>query len=482
MGAGATVKHILIVDDEEAVCWALQRALTAEGHSTATAASAEQAFQLAAKRKPDAIVLDVRLPGMDGLTALGRLRELSGDAPVVVVTAFGNLSTAVRAVENGAFDYLTKPFDLGQALDAVQRALQRRPVPEPSAPPDGDGAPEEFVGKSPVMQAAFKRIALVAPRDASVLITGESGTGKELVARAIHRHSARRDKPFLPVHVAALNPNLVESELFGHTRGAFTGAALARPGQLVLADGGSIFLDELADIPLPVQVKLLRVLEHNEVLPVGGTQPQPLNIRIIAATHQDLARCVAEGRFRHDLFFRLNVFQVHLPPLRERPEDVEPLAEHFLRRFEPRSLPLSPATLKFLQSLPWFGNVRELRNALEHAAIVARGGPLLPEHFPSFALDPSPATPAAQVDAAVRRWLADRVREKGTEAPAGLYAELLRIVEPALLEEVMRRVQGNRWAAAQWLGLNRATVRKKLGLYGLYQQPQQLTQDAEEKE
>jgi len=477
---GRVVKHLLIVDDEEAVCGALQRALAAEGHSVATAASAEQAFALAAKRKPDAIILDVRLPGMDGLTALGRLRELSADAPVIVITAFGNLSTAVRAVENGAFDYLTKPFDLGQALEAVKRALQRRPAPEPAAPADADEAgPEEFVGRSPVMQAAFKRIALVAPRDASVLITGESGTGKELVARAIHRHSARRDRPFLPVHIAALNPNLVESELFGHVRGAFTGAAQARPGQLLLADGGTIFLDELADIPMAVQVKLLRVLEHNEVLPVGATTPQPLNLRILAATHQDLARCVAEGRFRHDLFFRLNVFQVHLPPLRERPEDVEPLAEHFLRRFEPRALPLPPATLRFLQSLPWFGNVRELRNALEHAAIVSRGGPLLPEHFPSFALDPSSATPAAQLDAAVRRWLADRVREKGTEAPADLYADLLRLVEPALLEEVMRRLQGNRWAAAQWLGLNRATVRKKLGLYGLYQPPAPGAADAE---
>ena len=464
------MKHILIVDDEEAVCWALERALAAEGHSVAAAAAAEQAFALAAKKRPDAIILDVRLPGMDGLTALGRLRELSDDAPVIVITAFGNLSTAVRAVENGAFDYLTKPFDLGQALEAVGRALQRRPAPDPAAPADVDAAgPEEFVGRSPVMQAAFKRIALVAPRDASVLITGESGTGKELVARAIHRHSGRRDHPFLPVHVAALNPNLVESELFGHTRGAFTGAAQARPGQLALADGGTLFLDELADIPPAVQVKLLRVLEHNEVLPVGASQPQPLNIRILAATHQDLARCVAEGRFRHDLFFRLNVFQVHLPPLRERPEDVGPLAEHFLRRFEPRALPLSPATLRFLQSLPWFGNVRELRNALEHAAIVARGGPLLPEHFPALALDPAPATPAAQLDAAVRRWLADRVREKGAEPPADLYAELLRRVEPALLEEVMRRVQGNRWVGAQWLGLNRATVRKKLGLYGLSQ-------------
>ena len=329
------------------------------------------------------------------------------------------------------------------------------------------------------MQAVFKRIALVAPRDASVLITGESGTGKELVARAIHRHSARRDRPFLPVHVAALNPNLVESELFGHVRGAFTGAAQARPGHLLIADGGTIFLDELADIPLSVQVKLLRVLEHNEVLPVGATQPQPLNIRILAATHQDLAQCVAEGRFRHDLFFRLNVFQVHLPPLRERPEDIEPLAEHFLAPVRAAPLPLPPATLRFLQSLPWFGNVRELRNALEHAAIVARGGPLLPEHFPSLALEPSPPAAATRCRGAP---LAGRPRtaSKAREPPADLYAELLRSVEPALLEEVMRRVQGNRWAAAQWLGLNRATVRKKLGLYGLCQPTQPLaTEEAE---
>jgi two-component system nitrogen regulation response regulator GlnG len=462
------MKHILIVDDEQAVCWALERALAREGHTVTVAASAEEAFARAAQKRPDVVILDVRLPGLDGLSALGRLRELSGDAPVIVVTAFGNLSTAVRAVEGGAFDYLAKPFDLGQALEAVARALQRR-APQPG-PPSANGEAagrEEIVGQGPAMQTVFKRIALVAPRDACVLITGESGTGKELVARAVHRHSARRDRPFLPVHVAALNPNLVESELFGHVKGAFTGAAQARPGLLALADGGTVFLDELADIPPPVQVKLLRVLEHNEVLPVGGNQPQPLQIRILAATHQDLARRVAEGHFRHDLFFRLNVFQIHLPPLRERPEDLPALAEHFLRRFEPAALPLPAETLRFLQALPWLGNVRELRNALEHAAIVARGGPLLPEHFPTFALPTGAVTPAEQLAEAVRRWLAERVRAGGAEPPGDLYPELLRGVEPALLDEVMRRVQGNRWVAAKWLGLNRATVRKKLALYGL---------------
>ena len=471
------MKHILIVDDEEAVCWSLQRALGREGHSVSVAASAEQAFALLARQRPDVLILDVRLPGMDGLTALGRVREMAPELPVIVVTAFGDLPTAVRAVEGGAFDYLAKPFDLQQAIECVNRALLRRPAPEAAAgAPEAAAGPEEIVGRSPAMQNVFKRIALVASRDACVLITGESGTGKELVARAIHRYSARRERPFLPVHIAALNPNLVESELFGHTRGAFTGATQARSGLLALADGGTVFLDELADIPLPVQVKLLRVLEHNEVLPVGGTQPQPLNIRILTATHQDLTRCVAEGRFRHDLFFRLNVFQIALPPLRERPEDIGSLAEHFLRRFEPRVLPLSAETLRFLQALPWFGNVRELRNALEHAAIVARGGPLLPEHFPTLA-DPSGSTPAEQLASMVRKWLADRVRANGQTAPDDLYAELLRCVEPALLDEVMRRVQGNRWVAAQWLGLNRATVRKKLALYDLYQAPSAATED-----
>ncbi len=459
------MKHVLIIDDEQAVCWALDRALTREGYKVAVAASAEQAWGQIERQPPHVVILDVRLPGMDGLTALGRLQEILPAVPVIVVTAFGNLNTAVKAVEGGAFDYLTKPFDLSQALDAVHRALQRQPLEPPE--PLSEEVREEIVGRSPPMQAIFKRIALVAPHDACVLITGESGTGKELVARAIHRHSKRRTAPFLPIHVAALSPSLVESELFGHTRGAFTGASQARPGLLALANGGTVFLDELADIPLAVQVKLLRVLEHGEVFPVGSNQAQPLNIRILSATHRDLPRLVAEGQFRHDLYFRLNVFEIELPPLRERGEDIPLLAEHFLSRLEGAARTLQPETLRYLQSQSWFGNVRELRNALEHAAIVARGEPLQPEHFPHSASDPGPSTPTEQLAAMVHRWLADRIRAAGNEPPSELYDQLLRCVEPALLEEVMRRVQGNRWVAAQWLGLNRATVRKKLGLYGL---------------
>jgi two-component system nitrogen regulation response regulator GlnG len=316
------------------------------------------------------------------------------------------------------------------------------------------------------MQNVFKRIALVAPREACVLITGESGTGKELVARAVHRYSPRRDQPFLPIHVAALNPNLVESELFGHVKGAYTGATLAKPGLLSLADGGTVFLDELADIPLPVQVKLLRVLEHNEVTPVGSNAPSPLNIRILTATHQDLERKIAEGSFRHDLFFRLNVFQIHLPPLRQRREDIVPLAEHFLRRFDATLLPLLSGTAQFLTEQAWAGNVRELRNALEHAVIVARGGPLLPEHFPATS-SVRTTNPKEQLGGAVLNWLEDRIRSTGKQVPENLHEELLKCVEPPLLEELMRRLQGNRLIAAQWLGLNRATVRKKLTEYGL---------------
>ncbi len=464
------MKQILIIDDEEVVCWTLQRALTRKGHAVRTAASAEQGLKLLGQQTPDAIILDVRLPGMDGLTALPRLRQMAGDVPVIVITAFGNLPTAVQAMEGGAFDYLPKPFDLDQALEAVERALARRPPTQQEEAALPAVEPEEIVGRGPAMQAVFKRIALVAAQPSCVLISGESGTGKELVARAIHRYSSRRGRPLLPVHIAALNPNLVESELFGHVRGAFTGATAARTGLLSLAEGGTVFLDELAEVPLPVQVKLLRVLEHGEVLPVGANVPDRLDVRILAATNQDLARCVAEGKFRHDLYFRLNVFQIHLPPLRERPEDIEALAEHFLRRFDPRVLPLPAATLRFLQAQPWYGNVRELRNALEHAAILARGSPLLPEHFPRLA-GPAGAGVTEQLAAVVRLWVAERVRQAGNRPPEDLYLELLRLVEPPLLDEVMRRLNNNRWAAAQWLGLNRATVRKKLALYDLHQQP-----------
>jgi two-component system nitrogen regulation response regulator GlnG len=351
----------------------------------------------------------------------------------------------------------------------VARALQRRSSRE-APPPEEESvaAPsEEIVGRSPVMQTVFKRIALVAPTEVCVLVTGESGTGKELVARAVHANSPRRDRPFLPVHVAALNPNLVESELFGHVKGAFTGAERARPGLLALADGGTVFLDELADIPLPVQAKLLRVLERQEVTPVGGAQAAPVDVRIVSATHADLSAAVRDGRFRHDLFFRLNVYPIHLPPLRDRTDDVPLLAEHVLRRFGVASpAGVLPAdTLAFLKARPWPGNVRELRNALEHAAIEARGGPLRPEHFPSPTEAAAGGSVADRLRSLVTEWAREQVRVADGAEPTELYQKLVEAVEPALLDEVLRQLDGNRLAAARWLGLARATVRKMIRKY-----------------
>lgn len=460
---------VLIIDDEEPIAWALRRAFEREGFRAAVSGSAEDGLKKATAHAPDVVFLDVRLPGMDGLTALARLKEAAPAAAVVVITAHGNLDTAVKAVAGGAFDYLAKPFDLAHALDAARRAVGRREgagdaeTAPTQAPLAGDDA---IVGRSPAMQAVFRRIALVAPTQACVLVSGESGTGKELVARAVHAHSPRRDRPFLPVHVAALNPNLVESELFGHVKGAFTGADRARAGLLALADGGTVFLDELADIPLPVQAKLLRVLERQEVTPVGGAEATAVDVRVVSATHADLSAAVREGRFRHDLFFRLNVYPIHMPPLRDRGDDVALLADHFLRRFAGSSSPaaLPTDTLAFLRSRPWPGNVRELRNALEHAAIEARGGPVRPEHFPS----PTEAAGGSVSDrlrSMVVEWVREEVRVVGKTEPAELYQKLLDAVEPAILDEVLRQLDGNRLVAARWLGLARATVRKLIKKY-----------------
>ena len=451
---------VLIIDDEEPIAWALRRAFDREGYAVAVAATAEDGLKKATARPPDVVFLDVRLPGMDGLTALARLKEVAPAAAVVVITAHGNLDTAVKAVAGGAFDYLAKPFELARALDAARRAVGRG-TGEPAGSPPPLAPDDTLVGHGPGMQTVFRRIALVAPTAACVLITGESGTGKELVARAVHAHSPRTDRPFLPVHLAALNPNLVESELFGHVRGAFTGADRPRQGLLALADGGTVFLDELADIPLPVQAKLLRVLERQEVLPVGGTEPARVDVRIVSATHADLSAAVRDGRFRHDLFFRLNVYPIHLPPLRDRVDDLPLLADHFLRRFGATAPP--PAdTLAFLGARPWPGNVRELRNALEHAAIEARGGPLRPEHFPPPAAAGA-GTVADRLRSLVAEWARGKVPRSGE--PEDLYQSLLDEVEPALLDEVLRQLGGNRLAAARWLGLARATVRKMIRKY-----------------
>lgn len=450
--------NLLIVDDEESIGWALRRLAADEGHAASIASSAEEAIELAALQAFDLIMLDVRLPGADGLSAMRQLKSLQPQVPIVIMTAFGNLATAVEAIRNGAFDYVTKPFDVEQAASVMRRALSQQPVSHvgPAAPRES----EDLLGASPAMQEVFKRIAVVAPTNAAVLVTGESGTGKELVARAIHRHSAHAAGPLLPINLAALNPALVESELFGHARGAFTGAEQARSGLLELADGGTAFFDEAGDIPLAVQVKLLRVLEQHEVTPVGDALPRRTLFRVIAATHRDLRREIKAGRFREDLYFRLAVFEIHLPPLRERPDDIPLLAETFLRRLNAAGQPVSfdPTAMAELKRRAWRGNVRELRNAVEHAALLARGGTIYAEHLPVLAATSEDVPDLTHV---VREWARGRLSSQ--PAPENLYQQFLDEAEPALLEVVLDRTGNNRVAAAQLLGMHRATLRKKLG-------------------
>jgi two-component system nitrogen regulation response regulator GlnG len=438
------------------------------------AASVEEGLQIAGANSLDAVVLDVRLPGVDGLTAMPAFRARVGTAPIIIMTAFGNLETAVRAMEGSAFDYLVKPFDLDQATAVVARALETRTDRSPAADPKAAAiAPESLIGTSPAMQELFMKIALVAPTDVPVLITGESGTGKELVARAIHRHSGRRDGPFLPICLAALSPSLVERELFGHLRGSFTGAVQDQKGLLELASGGTVLLDEVGDIPPDLQVKLLRVLEHRAVTPVGDARPRPTDIRIIAATNHPLGDLMAAGRFREDLFFRLSLFPIHIPPLRDRREDIPALAMHFLRESRLTNAVDVHLTEDFLDELrarSWVGNIRELRNAIEHAAIVARGRTIRPEHLPAAMVraDGSPTSGGSEFQERLAEWARNEaLASRNSTVDHSLYERLLELVEPPVLKAVLEQCHQNRAAAAELLGIHRATLRQKLRKYGL---------------
>lgn len=465
------MSRLLVVDDEPSICWALKRLGQSLGHEVVTAASAEQALELAASQAPDAVVLDVRLPGMDGLTAMQHLRRQNRELPIVIMTAYGDLRTAVEAVRQGAFEYLIKPFDLQTAERAVRRALANDVPPAPRVRAENTAG---LVGRSPGMQEVFKRIALAAASEANVLVCGESGTGKELAARAIHRYSGRADGPFVAVNLAAISPALAESELFGHARGAFTGAEREHVGLLQQADGGTLFLDEVADIPPAAQVKLLRVLEHGEVLPVGAAHSVKSDFRVVSATHQELLAQIRDGRFRHDFYFRLAAFRIDLPPLRQRPEDIRELAEHFLSlAVAPGESPpsFSADALQQLQQRPWYGNVRELRNAVEHAVIVARGGSIEPDHLPLPAPPVWPESTAAaslpqeRLAELVRQWAESRLGQSAEEGQ--LYETLLRTVEPPLLAAALDRSRGQCAGAARLLGLHRTTLKKKLDQYGI---------------
>lgn len=467
------MSHVLVVDDEPTICWSFRELLQDEGHAVTVASSAEEAIEAAGRIQPDAVLLDVRLPGMDGLSAIAELRKKAGDVPIIVMTAFGNLETAVQAVEQGAFDYLTKPFEIEDATALITRALsQRRGEMSTESEPLASESDEPIIGSSAAIQRVFKQIALVAQSDVPVLITGESGTGKELVARAIHRHGSRSKKQIVAVSLAALNAASIEGELFGFAKGAIPGSDSARRGLLELASGSTVLLDEIADVPVSVQVKLLRTIERQEIVPVGAVRPKQVDIRVIAVSSRALGPLMESGEFREDLFFRLGVVQIDLPPLRERAEDIPDLANYFLRNCSEGDSPreLTPAALCELGARSWPGNVRELRNTVEHAAIMSRGSAIDVTHLPDAAATSGGRT-AGSTDPLlreVRRWTQEKMEildPSGSEAM--LYEDFLQAVEPSLLESVLDRCSGNRAAAARLLGLHRATLRQKLRSHGL---------------
>lgn len=465
--------RLLIVDDEPAICWGLREFLTEEGHQVQITSSAEEALKVSGKSRFDAVVLDVRLPGMDGLTALGELKRRTKNAPIIVITAFGDLEVAVRAISEGAFDYLPKPFDLESAAGVIRRALASKRGGEGEGEEEGKITDEvALLGTSPAMQVVFKQIALVAQSEVPVLITGEGGTGKELVARAIHAHSARREGPFLPISIGALNPQTVEGELFGHAKGAYPGATSARQGLLEQAEGGTVLLDEISEATPALQIKMLRAIESQEILPLGEVRPRGINVRILASTKRPLVELLTDQNFREDLYFRLSGFHIHLPPLRERPDDLDLLTDHILdlRRKREPTLAISKEGRSFLHRRRWNGNVRELRHVLEHAILLARRGELQPEHFPEEIRPEGTGEGGSgndPIEYKLREWIERVLEVHGRDPSEELYERFLGVVEPPFLRAVMTNCDGNRALAAQRLGIHRATLRQKLRKYGL---------------
>jgi two-component system nitrogen regulation response regulator GlnG len=458
---------LLVIDDERSVCYSFRRVFAGEGVEVLTAGTAAEGLRLLREHDPDVVVLDLQLPDRPGLDVFAEIHADSPKRPVVFITAHGTTETAIEAMKAGAFDYLLKPLDLDRLSQVLGRAFEAaRLMSVPAVLPADDRA-DRIVGRSAVMQETCKAIGRLAPQDVNVLILGESGTGKELVARALYHHGRRTGKPFLAVNCAALPETLLESELFGHEKGAFTGADRRRIGKFEQCDGGTLFLDEVGDMTPAVQAKMLRVLQDQRFERVGGTETLQTDVRVLAATNQDLGRLAAEGRFRKDLYYRLNAVSVRVPPLRERADDVAELAHFFLFRFD-RELGLdlrgfSPEALERLQAYPWPGNVRELQGVVKQAMLNASGHLILPEFLPEQFQEPAPPAPSpAPEPFDLRAFIESRL-----QGPGGLHAELIAAVERVLLSRVLRHTHGNLTQASELLGLSRPTLRHKLRTLGL---------------
>ena len=466
--------RILVADDEDSLRWVLEKGLRGVGYDVTSVKDGEEAVRVFEAQPFDLVFLDVRMPGLDGLTALERIRDLRPDVYVIVMTAHGSMDTAIKAMQRGAYDYLNKPFDLDEVLLLSERALAAsRLTQEVARLRTGLAEVREFsalIGRHPRMQDVYKTIGRIAGTDVTVLLRGESGTGKELVARAIHHYSRRSGRPFVAVSCAAIPGTLLESEMFGHERGAFTDAKERRLGKFELAHGGTLYLDEIGDTPVDLQTKLLRALQERTIERVGGHESIAIDVRVLAATNRDLEALMKEGRFREDLYYRLNVVTVNLPPLRERRRDIPLLVEHFLAKHveELGERGVAPEALDRLVGYEWSGNVRELENVVQRAMVMATAGVILPEHLP---IGPVSAAASVAVDATleeiIERKLMECVRGLRERSSANLYDLVVGLVEKPLLRAVLRETSGNQVRAAQILGINRNTLRKKLTEHGI---------------
>jgi two-component system nitrogen regulation response regulator GlnG len=458
------MKPVWIVDDDRSIRWVIEKALSREGIAFDSFSSAQEALEALSGAVPEVLVSDIRMPGRSGLELLQAVKQRHPAVPVIVMTAYSDLDSAVAAFQGGAYEYLPKPFDVDQAVDLIRRALAESRRESEALDPIKQT--QEILGQAPAMQEVFRAIGRLSQSSATVLITGESGTGKELVARALHRHSARAAKPFIAINTAAMPKDLLESELFGHERGSFTGAQQQRRGRFEQAEGGTLFLDEIGDMPAELQTRLLRVLSDGSFYRVGGHQQMKINVRVIAATHQNLDQRVREGAFREDLYHRLNVIRLRLPSLRERPDDIPLLAKHFLAAsarelgVEPKRL--SDEALSHLSRLEFRGNVRQLESLCHWLTVMAPGqvidtGDLPPEFRQQDGAAPTDWVCALELEA-------ERRLARGE---SGILEALGRQFERALIGKALARTGGRRIEAANLLGMGRNTITRKIQELGI---------------
>ncbi|MGH8549568.1 MAG: nitrogen regulation protein NR(I) [Methylococcales bacterium] len=459
--------RVWIVDDDRSMRWVLEKALQKSGIAVRSFCNAGECLKVLEHEVPDVVVSDVRMPGIDGLDLMSRLQSLYPDLPVIIMTAHSDLESAVSAFHGGAFEYLPKPFDLNEAVDLVRRAcaqVRRRSAPAYEFSGSLTHSAPEIIGEAPAMQEVFRAIGRLARSHITVLINGDSGTGKELVAKALHRHSPRSGNPFIALNMAAIPRDLLESELFGHEKGAFTGAQSRRAGRFEQANGGSLFLDEIGDMPAELQTRLLRVLADGEFYPVGGHTPVKVDVRIIAATHQNLEDLVRQGRFREDLFHRLNVIRLHIPALRERRQDIPLLLHHFMKQvsleLKMESKSLLPEVERYLCQLDWPGNVRQLENTCRWLAVMASGQEIhlddLPPELMNLSTGSLPENDDWQIS--LKNWVERRL----SNGDSGIAKQGIMNFETTVIKTALHFTGGRRQEAARLLGYGRNTLTRKI--------------------